>query len=42
MRQSLFFIVVFIVAIVISAVVYYNFLPEHIRKGGPLVMLLIT
>ena len=41
MRQSLFFIVVFIVSIAIAATVYYNFLPEHIRRGGPLVMLLI-
>ncbi len=42
MRQSLFFTIVLIVACVIAWVVFDNFLPENIKAGGPLVMLLIV
>jgi biopolymer transport protein ExbB len=42
LRQSLFFIVVIVLASAVAFVVYQFFLPEHIRSGGPLVMLLIV
>jgi len=41
-RQSLFFTIVLIVACVIAWIVFNNFLPENIKAGGPLVMLLIV
>jgi biopolymer transport protein ExbB len=40
MRQSLFMTVVFIVAFAIAYVIF-QFMPEYITKGGPLVILLI-
>jgi biopolymer transport protein ExbB len=39
-KQGLFMTIVSVVALVI-AIVVYNFLPEYIKKGGPLVALLI-
>lgn len=42
MRQSVFFAIVMIASLVIAAVVYNFMLPEHIKQGGPLVILLIT
>jgi biopolymer transport protein ExbB len=42
MRQSVFFTIVLVLALAISIVVYKFFLPEHIKQGGPLVVLLIT
>ena len=40
MKQGLFMTIVSVVALGI-AIVVYNFLPEYIKKGGPLVALLI-
>ncbi len=42
MRQSVFFTIVLVFALGISFVVYNTFLPENIKQGGPLVVLLIT
>src|SRR5262247_160208 len=42
MRQSVFFAIVLIASLAIAAGVYYTMLPEHIKRGGPLVILLIT
>ncbi len=42
MKQSLFITIVLVVAFVISWVIFSNFLPEYITKGGPLVVLLMT
>jgi biopolymer transport protein ExbB len=42
MRQSLFFTIVLIVSLAISYAVYEFLLPEYIKRGGPLVVLLIT
>jgi biopolymer transport protein ExbB len=41
MRQSVFFAIILTIAVGISIAVF-QFLPEHIKRGGPLVMLLIT
>ena len=40
MKQGLFMTIVAVVALAISIVVYI-FLPDYIKKGGPLVALLI-
>lgn len=40
--KSYIFIPIFIVGFVISYIIYSQFLPEHIRAGGPLVILLMT
>jgi biopolymer transport protein ExbB len=40
--KSYIFIPIFIVGFIISYVIYKQFLPEHIRAGGPLVVLLMT
>lgn len=42
MRQSLFSVLLLVVALGIGLVIFYFFLPEFIVKGGPLVVLLIT
>jgi len=42
MRQSVFFAIVLVLAFGIAMVVYNMFLPENIKQGGPLVVLLIT
>lgn len=42
MKQSLFIVIVLIAAITIAAVIYTYFLPEYIKKGGPLVIVLIA
>lgn len=42
MRQSVFITIVLIAAIVISAIIFYTLLPDFIRQGGPLVVLLMT
>lgn len=42
MRQSWFFIIVLAIAITIAWVVFHYFLPEYVKAGGPLVMLLIV
>lgn len=42
MRQSVFFAIVMIVSLAIAVVVFQFFLPENIKAGGPLVVLLIT
>jgi biopolymer transport protein ExbB len=42
MRQSVFFTVVLIIALVIGVIVFSFLLPPHIKAGGPLVILLIT
>lgn len=42
MRQSVFFTVILIASLAISYSVYYFLLPEYIKAGGPLVVLLIT
>jgi biopolymer transport protein ExbB len=41
MRQSLFFAIIFIVSLAISLAVYFFLLPENIKAGGYLVVLLI-
>ncbi len=41
MRQSIFMTVLIIVTFVIAFVIYAMFLPDYIKKGGPLVVLLI-
>ena len=42
MRQSVFFTIVLVLAMAIAWAVYTFFLPEHIKRGGQLVMLLIV
>jgi len=42
MKQSLFITIVLVVAFVLSWVIYSNMLPEYIKKGGPLVVMLMT
>ncbi len=42
MKQSLFITIVLVVAFVLSWVIYSNMLPEYIKKGGPLVVILMT
>jgi biopolymer transport protein ExbB len=42
MKQSIFITVVLVLALVISAVIYSYMLPEYIKKGGPLVVILMT
>ena len=42
MKQSLFITIVLVVAFVLSLVIYSNMLPEYIKKGGPLVVMLMT
>jgi biopolymer transport protein ExbB len=42
MKQSFFIVIVLIAALTISFVIYSYFLPDYIKKGGPLVVLLIT
>jgi biopolymer transport protein ExbB len=42
MRQNVFFTIVLVVSFAIGFIVYKFLLPEHIQKGGPLVVLLIV
>lgn len=42
MKQSLFIIVVLVVAFAIAFLIFNFMLPEYIKAGGPLVVLLIT
>jgi biopolymer transport protein ExbB len=42
MKQSLFTVIVLVTAVVIALIVYSYFLPDFIKKGGPLVVALIT
>jgi len=41
MRQSVFLTIILVAAFVVSLVIYLFFLPEFIRKGGPLVVALM-
>lgn len=42
MRPGLFIGIIFVFAIIVSILIYQFLLPEFIRKGGPLVVVLIT
>ncbi|MFN0149166.1 MAG: MotA/TolQ/ExbB proton channel family protein [bacterium] len=42
MRQSVFFGVALTVSLIVSYVIYSTLLPEHVKAGGPLVVLLIA
>ncbi|RJP81399.1 MAG: MotA/TolQ/ExbB proton channel family protein [Candidatus Zixiibacteriota bacterium] len=42
MKQSLFTVILLIVAVGISSIIFFFFLPEFITRGGPVVILLIT
>lgn len=42
MRQSVFITIVLFVALVVSTIIFFFILPDYIRQGGPLVVLLMT